>query len=251
MATEWYYAIDGVQYGPVSAQGLKSLADSKKLLPAHLLWKNGLKTWVNAQNVNGLFTICVDAVSLLPQIPPLREKVILIKLEDEGKNDKNLSASLPKIAKKLSIEVSPNPPNADISYQKIKPAQTPAKSSKISHFFSSAIYCVVVMIAIVAIFLPFKVIIFEAAMVMTGLWGLITGKIWLVSDKYTLKLSTARGIGALLFFPVPLLLIGVFMIDEYGYINNLKPFLGLIEIGIFSTIAVVAYFIYRISRQIK
>ena len=33
MATEWYYAVDGVQYGPASAQELKLLADSKKLLP--------------------------------------------------------------------------------------------------------------------------------------------------------------------------------------------------------------------------
>jgi hypothetical protein len=146
MSTQWYYAADGVQYGPVSSQELKRLADSKILLPGHLLWKNDFKNWVNAGNVNGLFTIRVNLSPLMPQIPPLRGKAIQIKLEAEGKNDKDLSASLPEQPKKLSLDIFSNPVIGDIPNKKCPstPPSTPATGgSKTIRFILAAVYYVV------------------------------------------------------------------------------------------------------------
>lgn len=115
-----------------------------------------------------------------------------------------------------------------------------------------SISVVLIILSILAIFSPLRTIILQAAMVMTGLWALISGKIWLVDDKYTVKSSTARSIGALLVSAVPLSLIGgLIVINEYGDTNNAIRNVTLIEVGIFCTIAIVAYIIYRMSRQIK
>ncbi len=72
-----------------------------------------------------------------------------------------------------------------------------------------SISVVLIILAIVAIFSPLRTIILQAAMVMTGLWALISGKIWFVDDKYTVKSSTARGIGDYLFLPSHYLLLAV------------------------------------------
>ena len=109
-----------------------------------------------------------------------------------------------------------------------------------------------IILAIVTIFSPLRTIILQAAMVITGLLALISGKIWLVDDKYTLKSTTARGIGTLLISAVPLSIIGgMIVINEYGYTHNAKSYATLIEVGIFCTIAIVAYIIYRMVRQVK
>jgi hypothetical protein len=143
MATECYYAIDGVQYGPVSSQELKRLADSKRILPEHLVWRSGLKNWIKAENVNGLFTICIDASELLPRIPPRREKAIQIKLEAEGKDHKGLSASLLKQPKELPIKNLANPNNESISYNNTQPTLAPTASTKTRRFILAIAYCVV------------------------------------------------------------------------------------------------------------
>jgi hypothetical protein len=115
-----------------------------------------------------------------------------------------------------------------------------------------SISVVLIILAIVAIFSPLRTTILQAAMVITGLWALISGKIWLIDDKYTVKTSTARGIGALLVSTVPVSLIGgLIVINKYGDTNNAKSNGTLVEVGIFCTIAIVAYIIYLMSRQIK
>jgi hypothetical protein len=111
---------------------------------------------------------------------------------------------------------------------------------------------ILIILALVVIFSPLRTIILQVAMVITGLWALISGKIWLIDDQYTVKPPTARVIGALLVSSVPISLIGgVIVINKYGYTNNAKTYGTLIEVGIFCTIAAVAYIIYRMSRQIK
>jgi hypothetical protein len=103
-----------------------------------------------------------------------------------------------------------------------------------------------------AAFSPIRTIILQAAMVLTGLWALISGKIWLVADRYTVKSSTARIIGALLVSAAPLSFLGaVAAANIYGDTNSETKYGALIELGIFLTIAVVAYAIYRMSRQAK
>lgn len=55
MADEWHYSVQGNRSGPVGAAELKRLADSGRLSPADLVWKEGLQNWVPASNVKGLF----------------------------------------------------------------------------------------------------------------------------------------------------------------------------------------------------
>ena len=54
MASEWYYIIDEMQYGPVSSGELRDLAVRGQLLPSSLVWKEGLEGWVRAKNIKGL-----------------------------------------------------------------------------------------------------------------------------------------------------------------------------------------------------
>jgi RsiW-degrading membrane proteinase PrsW (M82 family) len=55
MASQWYYRKGEEKVGPISASQLKQLADSGSLSPSDFIWKDGLKEWVPARFVNGLF----------------------------------------------------------------------------------------------------------------------------------------------------------------------------------------------------
>lgn len=76
MATEWYYAQDGKQIGPVSSDDLKLLVQSGTLTPESLLWQEGMADWKPAGGVRGLFGSAekpaTGANSTLP--PPPRSK---------------------------------------------------------------------------------------------------------------------------------------------------------------------------------
>ena len=52
----WYCKIGGGEQGPFSSEGLRNLVKSTKLSPLDLIWREGLKEWVAAANVKGLFT---------------------------------------------------------------------------------------------------------------------------------------------------------------------------------------------------
>ena len=52
---EWYYAKQGKQFGPVSTLEVKQLADEGKLSREDLVWRDGMKGWVAARKVGGLF----------------------------------------------------------------------------------------------------------------------------------------------------------------------------------------------------
>jgi len=53
--TQWHYAHNGQQFGPVSDQQLKQLADSGQLLPTDMVWKKGMAQWVKAARIDDLF----------------------------------------------------------------------------------------------------------------------------------------------------------------------------------------------------
>ena len=55
MATEWYYAENDEQKGPVTFEALQGLAANGTLRPKDLVWKAGMPDWVPAQNQAGLF----------------------------------------------------------------------------------------------------------------------------------------------------------------------------------------------------
>jgi len=53
--SEWYFSIDGQQFGPISSKQLRELAATGRLKPSDLVWRPGLKTWVPAAKIKGLF----------------------------------------------------------------------------------------------------------------------------------------------------------------------------------------------------
>lgn len=53
--SEWYYAIDGEQSGPVSDRELHDLAGNGSVQPTDLVWQEGFVDWMPASTVSGLF----------------------------------------------------------------------------------------------------------------------------------------------------------------------------------------------------
>lgn len=60
-AVQWYHARGTEQFGPVSAGELKQLAQSGRLKPDDLVWREGMADWAPARTVRGLFDADVVA----------------------------------------------------------------------------------------------------------------------------------------------------------------------------------------------
>jgi hypothetical protein len=58
---QWYYARNDQQFGPVSANELKVLADAGRLAPDDLLWREGMEQWATAINLKGLFASEIES----------------------------------------------------------------------------------------------------------------------------------------------------------------------------------------------
>lgn len=71
MANEWYYTKNGERKGPVSADGLRLLAQTGQLGPNDNVWKNGMAQWVPAKTINGLFSTTTppDPAAVPPSTP--------------------------------------------------------------------------------------------------------------------------------------------------------------------------------------
>ena len=72
--TEWYYAIDGEQFGPVSDREIHDRAGDGSLQPSDLVWKDGFADWQQASAVAGLFP-GVSSVPPAPQNPPPKPRI--------------------------------------------------------------------------------------------------------------------------------------------------------------------------------
>lgn len=55
MASEWFYAKDGKQLGPVSWEQLYQLASTGLIQPADLVWREGMPQWAQASTIPNLF----------------------------------------------------------------------------------------------------------------------------------------------------------------------------------------------------
>lgn len=51
----WHYAKGDERFGPIGGRELKGLAESGRLLPADLIWKEGMGEWRPAREAKGLF----------------------------------------------------------------------------------------------------------------------------------------------------------------------------------------------------
>jgi GYF domain 2 len=70
MSTEWYYAKDNQQLGPIPASQLKQLATSGQLSPDDLVWKEGMAEWSPAGRVKGLFDAPAAAAAPMAAATP-------------------------------------------------------------------------------------------------------------------------------------------------------------------------------------
>src|SRR5262245_58716370 len=64
---QYYFSRNGVRYGPVSGDQLRSLAASGKLTPQDYVWQQGMAEWAAAATVPGLFPA--------PALPPMARPV--------------------------------------------------------------------------------------------------------------------------------------------------------------------------------
>lgn len=55
MASGWYYSRDGASFGPFSSAELVALAQSGRLRPTDMVWKDTLARWTPASQIKGLF----------------------------------------------------------------------------------------------------------------------------------------------------------------------------------------------------
>src|SRR4051812_11448361 len=69
MSEQWFYSRDGASNGPVSAHELKQLASSGQLAPTDFVWKEGMREWVPAEQLKGLFVAPAS-----PELPQRREQ---------------------------------------------------------------------------------------------------------------------------------------------------------------------------------
>jgi hypothetical protein len=74
----WWYVVGGSRRGPLSAAGLKRLAEAGRLRPDDLVWRPGLPEWVAADKVRGLFEAAPAAAAAGPT--PDDRRLIVSKL---------------------------------------------------------------------------------------------------------------------------------------------------------------------------
>jgi len=63
---QWFYANNGQKFGPVDAAMLRQLAETGKLQPTDLVWREGMAEWSPGSRVKGLFPESVAALTPPP-----------------------------------------------------------------------------------------------------------------------------------------------------------------------------------------
>ena len=226
---QWYVQFSGVEEGPITSQTLRSLAEAGRIYPDTPIRKEGMTRTVPAGKIKGLLKHSAQTHISGSQVSPDHRPSIRTSHENSSVSDDEI------IKKNLIVNINDS-----------------RAGNTILIIAKKAIFVLLMIIGLIGIFSPLKAIILQAAIVVTGLWALITGKLWIADDKYTVKSSIARGIGALLISAAPLSFIsGKVIINQHGYTHDAITYGTSIEVGIFSVIAVVSYIIYRIVRQVK
>src|SRR2546430_2007777 len=71
MEKGWYYMVNGQRVGPVSPEILKHLAETGRLLPTEMVWKEGMTRWAAAKKLKGLFPANKTAAGMVSPPPTL------------------------------------------------------------------------------------------------------------------------------------------------------------------------------------
>lgn len=73
MTKEWYFQEGDNRIGPIAAAALKKLAESGRITPETLVWRNGTPEWVKAGTIRGLITTSIPPAAPPPLDSPSRE----------------------------------------------------------------------------------------------------------------------------------------------------------------------------------
>lgn len=71
MASEWYYAKEGAQQGPVSDEQIEQLIAAGHIQPTDLVWKNGMADWQPLAQIPEFAGVAVAAPPAMPATPPV------------------------------------------------------------------------------------------------------------------------------------------------------------------------------------
>lgn len=77
MSIEWFYAVDGVQYGPVSTEDLRRFIAEKRVAPDDFVWYAAMPSWEKANDV-------AELVGEPPLFPVAIWKLVLMSLATFG-----------------------------------------------------------------------------------------------------------------------------------------------------------------------
>ena len=103
MATEWHYTHGDQQLGPVSSSQLKAFVADGTIQSDTLVWKNGLKSWIPARKIKGLFPDTPQKPVIENRPPPLPSGKSASSL---GSNETIVAAK--KIAADVTSDVRKN-----------------------------------------------------------------------------------------------------------------------------------------------
>ncbi len=105
MATEWFYATNKQQQGPVTWSELRELAEVGILKPHDLVWSENMEEWGKAINQAGLFTDedaaetatkSNKAWSITDAKPPSRRNQRALEMDDEDEEDEQEAKRKPR-----------------------------------------------------------------------------------------------------------------------------------------------------------
>lgn len=63
--SSWFYLSAGKKHGPIDSIELRKLARTGKVLPTDSIWKEGLPDWIEAADIEGLFTLAPTDIHTL------------------------------------------------------------------------------------------------------------------------------------------------------------------------------------------
>jgi len=75
MRSQWHYSQEGQNQGPISSSELKALANDGKINRETLIWKEGMKDWMSAKLIQGLFPSSPPQVVSGANQPPPTPKI--------------------------------------------------------------------------------------------------------------------------------------------------------------------------------
>ncbi|NMC19810.1 MAG: DUF4339 domain-containing protein, partial [Thermogutta sp.] len=117
MGQQWYYAKGEQKIGPITAGELKRLAQNSELLPDDLVWREGLRDWMAAKRIRGLFpeSEAAEAAPAAPS-PAAQESVA--------------QEALPGVPDEYSLAQPASPLSNSPAADPTKPASDPTKESQ-------------------------------------------------------------------------------------------------------------------------